>query len=74
MEKSYPFTLLPRYPGAREYPYWNVALFEIGTQFFTTFVGLHFSIKLFINLRTLEFDGNALFSTTEYDIIVLMYQ
>jgi len=21
MEKSYPFTLLPRYPGAREYPY-----------------------------------------------------
>jgi len=22
MEKSYPYTLIPRYPGAREYPYY----------------------------------------------------
>jgi len=42
MEKSYPFTLLPRYPGAREYPYciiFNVGNVDTIYKYFTFMLG-----------------------------------
>ena len=59
MEKNYPFTLLPRYPGAREYPYCKpgIRVFHIKKPVYTEvarYLRSTAELKLFIIIIIFE--------------------